>query len=475
MLMNKKGRNHKVTIFSNAFTILKNVWFLAIILITNDVGFSKLLLFSLALAFLIFVGLLQWYNTYYYMEEDKLCYIRGIVNKNNIAIPIDKISTIDLSQNIIQRLFNLVTIKVDSGASNVLASEIKIVLTNREAEKLKRQLKSKENKGESGNDEVFSQNKKVLMHMDLKDVVLYSFTQNNMPIVLGAVFSLLAFVDDILNFFNLDIDKFINDNNFNFNFAFNLETILKIAAYVGAGLVVSALVSLIIAAFKYSNFSVVKAGANINIEYGLLNTRKYSFTVNKINAVILKQNLLRKHLGLYKMQISIIGYGNEKGEEAILFPISNRDNMLNLIEEINPKLLFHEEIYKANKYGRASFFTLPVIVTFTLCVAGFLLTPFKYWWFVLLPVSFMLRYLKYKNTSLGYNDKMIIATFGTLSKDTVLMELDKVQSLTKKTNYFQRIRNLCTYKLQYYSQSFGGNITLKHLEDKHFKIIKYSL
>ncbi|QGU94672.1 hypothetical protein GOM49_05730 [Clostridium bovifaecis] len=49
------------------------------------------------------------------------------------------------------------------------------------------------------------------------------------------------------------------------------------------------------------------------------------------------------------------------------------------------------------------------------------------------------------------------------------MEGAKIQSVTKKSNYFQRSKNLCSYNVQYYVQGFGGIIWLRHLKDRYFR------
>jgi len=468
MPMDKRRRNHKITILSSMLSILKQSWFLVLMLATNDIGSFKPLLLALGLMFVLFLSFMQWRSTYFYIDEDKLHYLKGIVSKKNTAVPLGAISTVDFSQNVIQRLFEVVAIKVDSGANNLKGSELKIVLGKADAEELKGQLGNRE----AHETEHREKSKNVLVRMSPRDVAYYSLTQNNLPLVIGAVLSVLNFADDLLKLFGLEMEKLLDENSLFQNSGLSMEFLLKIGALMMAGLVIATICSMIYYALKYGNFTAVKDGRNIYIEYGLLSTKRYSFTLDKINAVIAKQNLLRRFLGLYKVHVSIIGYGDDKGEEAVISPICSSEGMTRLVGELNPDLKFEGETYMANTHGRNNFFIMPIIAALGAGTAGFVLTRYGFWWFLILPATFLARFLKYRNTSLGYSDRVLVATSGVFSKETLLVEMAKVQSLTKKTNFFQRTKKLCTYKVQYYSQSFGGNVTLKHLEDRHFNSLK---
>ncbi|WP_097025936.1 PH domain-containing protein [Clostridium peptidivorans] len=473
--MDRKLKNHKIVILDYIFKSIKDFLLPIIIFLSKDMSISKLLIFTGVIFLIMLLSFTKWYNTYFYIKNEKLHYNKGIISKNNIAIPIEKITTIDFSQNVLQKIVDVVTLKIDSGANNSKDSEIIIVIKKDSAEVLRNDLMIERKEKLLEDIMVEKKYDNVIINMSKKDIILYSMTQNSFAIVIGSVLSFLAFADDVLKIFNIDLDKIINKNNISFNFKFNTKIIIIIATLIVSFFVIIKLILLIIYRLKFSNFKVVKEDKLLKVEYGLLNIKKYSFPINKINAVILKQNIFRQLLGLYKVHISVIGYGDEKGEEAILVPICNKENISHILNEINPQIIFNKEMNKVNKHGKVRFFFIPMVITIIICAISIFKNKFKYVFIILIPVVFILKYLKYKNTALGYNEKIIITSFGTFTKQTVLVEMKKIQALSKKTNYFQRIKNLCTYNIQYYSQGFGGNITLKHLEDKHFKQIEKHL
>lgn len=56
----------------------------------------------------------------------------------------------------------------------------------------------------------------------------------------------------------------------------------------------------------------------MNISYGLINEKNYSFDKKKIKGIHIKQNLLMQFFNISTIEIENIGYGDEKGEKAIL-------------------------------------------------------------------------------------------------------------------------------------------------------------
>ncbi|WP_242947249.1 PH domain-containing protein [Clostridium haemolyticum] len=46
--------------------------------------------------------------------------------------------------------------------------------------------------------------------------------------------------------------------------------------------------------------------------------------IKSINAIKLKQNFIRQKFNLYRIEVSTVGYGDESGEEAIIYPIANK-------------------------------------------------------------------------------------------------------------------------------------------------------
>lgn len=97
------------------FNIKQEIWFF---------------LFSL-IAFLILLYIIWMYlfykNFYYELAKDFVKIKKGILTKNEIMIPYNKVRNVKISQGILQRFFNVSTIKIElisQGEMDIIESEI---------------------------------------------------------------------------------------------------------------------------------------------------------------------------------------------------------------------------------------------------------------------------------------------------------------------------------------------------------------
>jgi len=315
--------------------------------------------------------------------------------------------------------------------------------------------------------------------------MIYAITRNTTTIIMGTIFAINGFLDDLLNWFNIDnsfYDKIGTKISQNAKIGTKISQIADIKNFILIvviiiiiGYIISKLISVFYYTLKFSNFTIYKDDNCINIKYGEISKKKYSLPVNKINAVILKQNLMRQLLGLYSLEISTVGYGNEDKEEAILYPICSIDKAKEIIEKLVPDYNMDLELKTVNSKGRKRFFIFPMIITFIFIITLSIIFTYGYISIILELLVFLICYLQYKNTSIGYCEEKIILTRGTFNKKITIIKMDKVEDMTVASSFFQRKDNLCTYKIDYYGKSLTEVLTLRHLPKDHFENLKSEL
>ena len=136
-------------------------------------------------------------NTVYYIENDVLFYQKGVLNKSKQGVGIDKITTINENQELIERIFGLSTFKVDAG-SITKGNEIKLTISKKEAERLKEEL-------EKGKISTYSQmeapeksdESKTEYHISSNELVLYAITSNSFFAGIVFLFAVWQFIEDI--------------------------------------------------------------------------------------------------------------------------------------------------------------------------------------------------------------------------------------------------------------------------------------
>ncbi|MDY2630598.1 MULTISPECIES: PH domain-containing protein [unclassified Clostridium] len=81
----------------------------------------------------------------------------------------------------------------------------------------------------------------------------------------------------------------------------------------------------------------------------------------------------------------------------------------------------------------------------------------------LILYNIFLGYLEYRNTSLGVNKELLVASSGSNIKITTLIKQEHLQSIEVKENPFQRRKNVCDFKLDIYSNKIGDIVVVKNL------------
>jgi putative membrane protein len=460
-----KNRNHKIVILNNFLESMKSI----LIFLLLSLSYSPINPFiSLTVLTVLVFGFsfINWYNTYYEIYDYEIRYTKGFLNKNTTVIPISKISTVDISQNVIYQFLDIAKLKLDSGAVNIGESEIKLVVSIEKANKIKNTLGKLE-----------ATNKKdEYIKLSTNEIVKYALTRNTTAIILGIIFTINTFLDDLLKLFKIEKDfynevgarLFTIDN-------INKKFILSICILIIAGYIITKLLAIFYYILKFSNFTICRDDKCINIKYGELSKKKYSLPINKINAVTLKQNLIRQALGLYSLEISTVGYGNEDKEEAILYPICTINKAKEIIEKLVPDYNIDLELKPVNNKGKKRFFVIPMVITSIIVINLSVIFKYGYISLIIELLVFAICYFQYKNTSIGYCEEKIIATLGIFTKKIIIIKIDKVEDITISSSFFQRRDDLCTYVLNYYGKKITEVLILRHLPKSHFEKLRSKL
>lgn len=530
--MEKYKRNHALTIFEDFFhSIVKGIIPIIIIFASRlgnrESGFlSGIVLVILFMAIILITALitvLRWYKNVYYISDNFIVMRSGILVIKRREIPFNKVQTINISQNILQRIFSLASLKIDTGNSSMNTSEVSIKIKRSEAESMKETILGVRKKYEQleismeKKDQVNSENdtdnaegsmegitadcmagntsdstagciasstadrmtkSKVNLKVNRKsDTAAKQYTITNSELLAAgltsnAVFAGLAFLGSIYAMLNdylasmlensmESLSRFIGDVNFS-NMALS-RIILFIVAILFVFLIFSFVLSILGTYVKYYGFTVKREDRNIVISYGLFEKKNYIIPSAKIKALYIRQNLLRQLMGLYAINVESIGYGNEKGEEAILFPIARIGRKVKIISELLPEYMFEEQMMRVPKAALRRFFISSAMLPLLVCIG--LTAGLSYGWlsFILLPVFILNGFLEYKNSAVGINDSLLCMNNGSFTKCISLVAISNIQSATDRSNIIQRRSGLFNYRISIQSNVFGKILEVRYL------------
>ena len=422
---------------------------------------------------IVIYQIIKWYKDLYCIKDNLIMIKEGIIFVKRKEIPFNKIQTVDISQGIMQRIFGLALVKVDTGNSSVKKEELSFLLKKTEAENLKNNIFNVKDKNTQilSNEEVKIENEEsyktnnAISHskefkVSTKELIFSAITSN--AIFTGILFlaSSFPFIDDYLKDFldNIFSKTSLFVENINFNEmsvgSIILWSILILVIYI----IVSVIIAIITTLIKYYGFSVKRENDNLIINYGLLEKKNYIMPIKKISAIYLKQNIIKQIFNFRSIHIETIGYGNENGESSILYPLTIGSKYSELIEELLPEYNFNEMMTRVPKRALVRFLSLKFIVTLIISIIFTINFKYGYICFISVPFFILVGYLQYKNSAIGKNSELLCISNSSFTKVTSIIPVNKIQSVVTENSYFQKRKVLFNLEVSIQGNNFGTAI-----------------
>ncbi|CAB1244886.1 PH domain-containing protein [Clostridium sp. MT-14] len=457
--MYKAERNHILKIFYDMAKLIKE--FIGIVVavgvLVSKIGLMKSILIGSGLfAVVILCEFLMWRKNFFIIRESSIYHQEGIFNIKKVEIPFKRINTIDVSQKFIERVFKVATIKIDTGDTSNKGSELKFTLKRTRTDQLRDILLKR---GTIDNE---SQEKKPYT-VKPRELIVYSLISNSVLKGIGMLFVAQQFFDQYLkNFVSVNTSLYVDELKRE-----DIYHAVYTISFIVLGLIfISMILSIIYVFFKYYDFKMWSNGDKIYIKYGAVNRKSYSFDREKIKGIHIKQTFLMQFFGFFTMEIESIGYGDEKEEKAILYPMCTNSLKDQIIEDVLCEFKYIGEITKPNKNAGFRFFYKKIIfwaVTVLICL--FIKPEFAVFTLILLLLLMIIGYLEFKNTAFGTDKNLIYMAYHGFNKTQSVLKMTAVQSLTVSHTYFQHRRGFCDYSIILYSSNAGKILKVKNLKN----------
>ncbi len=451
-------RNHACKILYLFLRKLMSWIFLIIIVIKNmhsDFGFSAIFFaLFIILSFVMFFSMIDWYNQIFYFKDEAIYYKSGLMNIKIREIQFKKVNTVDLSQGILEKAFGLAKIKIDTASLSKDESELSLLLNKEKAIEIRNLILNRKD-----DETVLEEVSYDCYTLNSSQLMLYALTSNAIAKGIGIIFVAYTFLDDyFLDIFDI---KLFDKGHFTIQYL-----LTKAIWIIGAILVISITLSVLQSFIRYYNFKVYVDKDKLNIRYGLLNEKHYSFARNKIKGIHSKQNLIMQLFHIKTLEIESIGYGDEKGESAILFPICNVDLERKIINDILPEFNFGGCMQVPPKRALIRFIWKKLV--FIAILAGIFTYYFSFGFLsvLLFPFALILGYMQFKNTAVGMEKDLLVMSYNGFYKVGTVVKKSAVQSIGKSYTYFQKKRKLANCNVSIFSNQKYKSIQVENLEDQ---------
>lgn len=462
----------------------------------------------------IIVSILKWKKEYMLLKGDEAHYHKGIFSKNTTIIPKKSFKSMDISQNLIERILGYKIVKIESPSREVGEEDIKMSLsdediallksfafgTNKEFnkelnnevsegfdlkeniiresfvdsefEKLKEDYESNLNNRKNINESEkvhINNSKKVNIKekkISNKDLILYGFTSFNLFIAIIFIFNAWGKIEKFIN--SEYVDSVIN--GYIANEASKIGIIFAIVGLFVALIILKAIAT-VYYFIKYYNFTLLKEGENIKIKYGFFSTKEFSFKENSIKLIKLKSNPLRQLLKRYEINVVIKGYSGEGKEQIIMYPIGNDKEVQNIIREFIPQWSIEGD-GEGIRHGKIFMILKPVLIVFIISLVAYLILKVK--WVLLINIISLITIpssiLKGRNINLKIKENKVRAVTGGFFRTIHILKGKDIQAVGFNTNPIQEKNNIGKIVIDYYSEN-SEEINLPYMNKKYVEVL----
>ncbi|MGD6873830.1 PH domain-containing protein [Sutcliffiella horikoshii] len=452
-MMSEKKRMHPAAIVVAFFKQLRELLFPIIIFVffgsSSGEGFFSIIYIAVMVlwfAGLIAIGVVSWYRFYYWIEDGELRMEYGVFVKKRRFIPQERIQTLDTSEGIIQRIFGLVKVQIETAGGGTEAEASLTAVTKDEANKLREALLYYKNKDEVYGPKLPVQQEpsaepveKPAYKASWKTLFIVGTTSGGIGVVLSAVIA-----------FTSQFDQFVPYEDIIDRFGMVLQTsVYLIASIVFVVLFVSWLISIVMTMFKYGNFTVTKQDDELQISRGIIEKRQLTISLKKIQAIRISQNLLRQPFGYATVYVESAGSsgGKESDFSTILFPLLKVSEVEAHLKQFVPSYLLVQEVHGLPKRSVIRYLIRLMVPAALLSTPiAYFFQPYGYLAFLSVVVAGLLGYSQYKAAGWAMESEQLQLSYRHLSKNTVLVRKKRIQSFELRESFFQGKRKLFTIK-----------------------------
>lgn len=457
--MSEFQRQHPVAAISGAFGLIRGNFVTILVFLfvgARSENFPFLWWIVGGFFLLLFIGLANWWRFLYKVEDGEVHIKSGIFVRKNLYLTKDRIQVIDITSGVIQRIFGLVKLDIQTAGSSSREAAID-ALTLERAREINSLLRDESSETKNENGEEVEQKEKAIFHLPGKELLIAASTSGSFGIALSILATLFSQIEPLVS------------ESAMFEYIFEMlptqTDSIMIISVILIFVVFAWLISFFSTLFSYGDFRLEVKDKELVISRGIFEKKRITIPYNRIQAVHVSEGMIRQPLGYASLHLESAGYGDDKGTGSIvLFPLVRRDEILSLLNKVLPDYQKeHEGISPPARSARRYIFRSAFIIT--------LVTALLYWffslnnWIWIIPVlSVYWGWLRYKDAAVGWGDDILLMRSRLLSKSTAYIKKNRVQDFSITQSWIQRYRNLCTIDLHVASGDQGKMFSVRDLE-----------
>lgn len=475
-------RLHPITIIVNFVKQIKSfIVPLIIILVGRGLNFtinpedkdfySTLISAGIILLFLtivVIVSIIKWRKFVFWFEDGELRIEYGLFVKKKRYIPFERIQTLNYKEGVLHRLFKLVKVEIETaGEKSGDAEGVLTAITREQANSIEEEMRlSKQQKNlvnleeeqEEVPIEIIEPEKKLIYRMTNKELILLASTSSSMGLLFSALAAIFSQFNDIIPYEEI-YGEVQNIARFG---------VLVVTALVLFVVLLSWIVAIAISYVVNYGFTLEQSDNKLLISKGLLEKKRITVPMHRIQGIRLIENPLRQLFGYCRVVIDTGGSsGDEKEDSVVLLPFTKKKQAIDLLEILFPEYDWQLQQRKVPKKALVRYLLKPVyILAIPIAAISYFVYPYGLFSLILIPIFVSLAYWQYRTAGFAIDDLQLTLTYRVLSRTTFITSKRRIQSMTLKQNFFAERKDIATNEVNIMSGSNDFVGYAKHFDVK---------
>ncbi|WP_343522218.1 PH domain-containing protein [Pedobacter sp.] len=422
--------------------IVKASFFLFILAFVKMSGTSFIYLITgvLAILFISFIFAYLWYLKFtFFLDKEKQEFVvnKGIFNRDQVIIQLDKIQQVNINQNILQKIIGVYGLKIDTAGAH--GEEVSIrAIDETTAYNLQAHLLNRKAVGGEQPEAVRENNHTEetpflkISGLTLLKVGLTSNYGQSLALLAAFFYTVIYEGRQLLDAFKINRDEIQSTVT-------GMLTIVTVFILIACLLIVLLIINLVRTFYKYFELQIMQHKDALLLSSGLIAKKNTLISPNKVQVTKYSQNYFQKKMNMLNMSLRQAHFGqNKKGHEmqgnTLEIPgcnVTERDELLKMI------------LSKAPLKGKTfipdwRFLNLPIFFKLVLPVSIFLILafnipavkPFIGAAFAYFTTGVLMIYISYRRHRISVNQDFIIKTSGIWDISNEIIQPNKIQAIT---------------------------------------------
>lgn len=391
---------------------------------------------------------IPWAVLYYlrfrfYITPDHVTIQKGIISRRNRSIPIDRIQNVEIQQTLFHRLLGIASVRLETAGTGNTEGKLEYISIGR-ARKIRKVIRSYRRvpaaqEAEEAvppplpTDAPETAAGELLYEMSFLDVLRRGAFQFSL-IYIALIFSALEYL-------NIDLEQLLTEERFSFLWSLiNGSPYLIGLASLFVAIFIGWLTGIATTLNRFYNFQLSFENGKLHKRRGLLTVAEGTIPLEKIQAYVLRSNILMRCFGWYSLEVQAMGLDSELEGRQIAAPLITHQNAEKLLSRISPMHLptSYEKVSKLTI--RRSFIRYATALTVIVLLAVWFGYTTAWWGFLALPALFYLAVLQYRKHGFWFDPQtnLFVVRRGVFQQRIWIVPIKNVQVLYTTTSIFQR-------------------------------------